>query len=110
GVAAPGGGEFFHWWNMDRIGAKAIEPFNFEEADVSGELWFGEGFTSYYDDLITRRAGLTPLQDPLASFAGTINAVMYSPGRQFRSAEDMSTLAPFVDAATANDRTSWDNT
>jgi predicted metalloprotease with PDZ domain len=102
--------EFFHSWNMERIRSRAIEPFNFEEADVSGELWFGEGFTSYYDDLITRRANLTPLQDTLASFAGTINAVTFSPGRQFRSAEDMSTLAPFVDAAAAIDRTSWDNT
>ena len=87
-----------------------LEPFNFEEADVSGELWFGEGFTSYYDDLIMRRTGLTPLEDTLASFAGTINAVTLSPGRQFRSAEEMSRAAPFVDAAASIDRTSWDNT
>ena len=82
--------EFFHAWNMERIRSRDLEPFNFEEADVSGELWFGEGFTSYYDDLIMRRTGLTPLEDTLASFAGTINAVTHSPGRQFRSAEDMS--------------------
>ena len=55
--------EFFHAWNMERIRSRDLEPFNFEEADVSGELWFGEGFTSYYDDLIMRRAGLTPLDD-----------------------------------------------
>ena len=102
--------EFFHSWNMERIRARDIEPFNFEEADVSGELWLGEGFTTYYDDLITRRANLTPLEQTLASFAGTINAVTLSPGRQFRTAEDMSRLAPFVDAAAAIDRTSWDNT
>ena len=102
--------EFVHSWNVERIRSRAIEPFNFEEADVSGELWFGEGFTSYYDDLITRRSGLTPLQDTLASFAGTINAVTFSPGRQFRSAVEMSSLAPFVDAAAAIDRTSWENT
>ena len=102
--------EFFHSWNMERIRAKDIEPFNFEEADVSGELWLGEGFTSYYDDLITRRANLTPLDQTLGSFAGTINAVTLSPGRQFGTAEDMSRLAPFVDAAAAIDRTSWDNT
>ena len=41
--------EFFHSWNMERIRSKDLEPFNFEEADVSGELWLGEGFTSYYD-------------------------------------------------------------
>ena len=27
--------EFFHSWNMERLRAKAIEPFDFEEADVS---------------------------------------------------------------------------
>jgi predicted metalloprotease with PDZ domain len=102
--------EFFHSWNMERIRARDLEPFNFEEADVSGELWLGEGFTSYYDDLITRRANLMPLDQTLASFAGTINAITFSPARQLRTAEDMSRLAPFVDAATSIDRTYWDNT
>ncbi|MGH9176115.1 MAG: M61 family metallopeptidase, partial [Vicinamibacterales bacterium] len=54
--------EFFHAWNMERIRARDLEPFDFEEADVSGELWLGEGFTSYYDDLIMRRTGLAPLE------------------------------------------------
>ena len=102
--------EFFHAWNMERIRSRDLEPFNFEEADVSGELWLGEGFTSYYDDLITRRAGLRPLDQTLDSFAGTINAVTRTPARTFRSAEDMSRLAPFVDAAASIDRTTWENT
>lgn len=102
--------EFFHSWNMERIRAKAIEPFNFEEANVSGELWLGEGFTSYYDTLLMQRAGLNPLDQTLASLAGTINAVVQSPGRRIRTAEQMSQLAPFVDAAAAIDRTNWGNT
>jgi predicted metalloprotease with PDZ domain len=102
--------EFIHAWNMERIRARDVEPFDFGDADVSAELWFGEGFTSYYDDLILHRSGLTPLEAALASFAGTINAVTLSPGRKIRSAAEMSTLAPFVDAAAAIDRTSWDNT
>jgi predicted metalloprotease with PDZ domain len=102
--------EFFHSWNMERIRSRDLEPFNFEEADVSRELWLGEGFTSYYDELIMRRTGMTPLADTLASFAGLIDAVTNSPGRQFRSAVDMSTVAPFVDAAANIDRTSWENT
>src|SRR5690606_28877918 len=40
--------EFFHCWNVERIRPKTLEPFNFEEANMSGELWFAEGFTSYY--------------------------------------------------------------
>jgi predicted metalloprotease with PDZ domain len=102
--------EFFHSWNMERIRSKEIEPFNFEEADVSGELWLGEGFTSYYDGLVTERTGLSTLEATLANWAGVINTVTLSPGRALRSAEDMSRLAPFVDAATAVDRTNWDNT
>ena len=49
---------------MERIRSKAIEPFDFEDANVSGELWFGEGVTSYYDDLIVHRAGLQSLERP----------------------------------------------
>jgi predicted metalloprotease with PDZ domain len=102
--------EFVHAWNMERIRARDLEPFDFEDADVSAELWFGEGFTSYYDDIIMRRTELAPLEATLSSFAALINTVTLSPGRRFRSAAEMSQLAPFVDAASSIDRTSWDNT
>jgi predicted metalloprotease with PDZ domain len=102
--------EFFHAWNMERIRSRAIEPFDYEDANVSNDLWFGEGVTSYFDDLIVHRAGLQSLDDLLASYAGLINAVVLSPGRQIRSAEEMSQLAPFVDAAVSIDRTAWSNT
>jgi predicted metalloprotease with PDZ domain len=102
--------EFFHTWNMERIRARAIEPFDFEDANMSNELWFGEGVTSYFDDLIVYRAGLQSLEDLLDSYAGLINAVTLSPGRKIRSAEQMSQLAPFVDAAVSIDRTAWSNT
>ncbi len=50
--------EFFHAWNVERIRPQSLEPFNFEDANMSGELWLAEGFTSYYGPLILRRAGL----------------------------------------------------
>ena len=102
--------EFFHAWNMERIRSRAIEPFDYEDANVSSDLWFGEGVTSYFDDLIVYRAGLQPLDDLLESYAGLINAVALAPGRRIRSAEEMSQLAPFVDAAVSIDRTAWNNT
>ena len=49
--------EFFHTWNVERIRPKSLEPFNFEEANMSGELWLAEGFTSYYGPLTLKRAG-----------------------------------------------------
>ncbi|MGH9146852.1 MAG: hypothetical protein ACRD1Q_09095, partial [Vicinamibacterales bacterium] len=31
--------EFFHAWNVERIRPRSLEPFNFDQANVSGELW-----------------------------------------------------------------------
>ena len=101
--------EFFHAWNMERLRSAGVEPFDFEQADMSDDLWLGEGFTSYFDSLILHRAGLLPLDALLGELAGSINAVTLGPGRQFRSAVDMSRLAPFVDAAVSIDRTAWPN-
>lgn len=101
--------EFFHAWNMERLRSAGIEPFDFEQADMSDDLWLGEGFTSYFDSLILHRAGLLPLEGLLGELAGSINAVTLGPGRQFRSAVDMSRMAPFVDAAASIDRTAFPN-
>jgi predicted metalloprotease with PDZ domain len=102
--------EFFHSWNVERIRPKSLEPFNFDEANMSGELWLAEGFTNYYGPLALHRAGLTSLQDFTETIASAVNAVIFKPGRQVHTAEEMSMMAPFVDAAAAIDRTDFDNT
>jgi predicted metalloprotease with PDZ domain len=102
--------EFFHAWNVERIRPKTLEPFDFEEANISGELWLAEGFTQYYGGLIMHRAGLTPLPQAVGGFGGAANAVINSPGRQFRSAVQMSQMAPFSDAARAVDPTNLSTT
>lgn len=38
--------EFVHAWNVERIRPRSLEPFDFEDASLPDELWFGEGFTS----------------------------------------------------------------
>ncbi len=101
--------EFFHAWNMERIRSAGVEPFDFEDADMSDDLWLGEGFTSYFDSLVQARAGFTPLDGFASEIASVINAVTLSPGRMFRSPVQMSRLAPFVDAAASIDRTAWPN-
>ena len=97
--------EFFHAWNVERIRPKTLEPFNFEEANMSGELWLAEGFTQYYGELIQARAGLANRDQVAASLARSANAVVNGSGRQFRSAVAMSQLAPFTDAARSIDKT-----
>ena len=102
--------EFFHAWNVERIRPQSLEPFNFEEANMSGELWFAEGFTSYYTNLILCRAGLITPENYVRSLTGTFNYVWNSPGRQFFNPIEMSYQAPFVDAARSVDPVNRSNT
>ncbi|HKL90893.1 MAG TPA: PDZ domain-containing protein [Allomuricauda sp.] len=101
--------EFFHAWNVERIRPKTLEPFDFEEANMSGALWFAEGFTSYYTGLILCRAGLSSPKEYVEGLAGTFNYVWNSPARQFFNPIEMSFQAPFVDAATSVDPVNRDN-
>jgi predicted metalloprotease with PDZ domain len=102
--------EHFHSWNMERLRDRAIEPFDFENADMSPNLWFGEGFTQYYTPLIPTRAGYMDIKAYARSVGGTINAVVNGPGRSHNSAIQMSQYAPFADAAVSNDLTNQQNT
>ena len=102
--------EFFHAWNMERLRSRMLEPFDFERANMSDELWFGEGFTSYYDDLAIKRAGLMDLDEYARGIGGVLNAVINAPGRRYHSPVEMSQQAPFVDAAVSVDPTNRANT
>ena len=102
--------EFFHAWNAERIRPQLLEPFDFEQANMSLNLWFMEGFTSYYGPLAIRRAGESSITDYIGSRANEINTVAFSPGRAFASPQGMSTQAPFVDAASSIDPTNFPNT
>ncbi|MGH9371569.1 MAG: M61 family peptidase, partial [Vicinamibacterales bacterium] len=99
--------EFFHAWNVERIRPRSLEPFNFEQANMSGELWLAEGFTQYYGNLVMARAGLTPADRVMASVASSAVNVAAHPGHQLRSAVEMSQLAPFTDAARSIDPTNF---
>ncbi len=102
--------EFFHGWNVERIRPQSLEPFNFEEANMSGELWFAEGFTSYYTSLMMCRAGMISHEDYIKGLPKTFNSVWNSPGRQFFNPIEMSYQAPFVDAARSVDPVNRGNT
>lgn len=101
--------EFFHGWNVERIRPRSLEPFRFDDANISGELWLAEGFTQYYGELILARAGLMPGEEGPGVLAA-VPEVVNAPGRRFRSAVEMSRMAPFTDAAAAIDQTNFSNT
>jgi predicted metalloprotease with PDZ domain len=93
--------EFFHAWNVERIRPRSLEPFDFEQPSYARELWFAEGITSYYQSLLMHRAGLTALSRLVADLGTLVNEVVTSPALRFRSAEQMSLMAPIVDGARA---------
>jgi predicted metalloprotease with PDZ domain len=99
--------EFFHAWNVERIRPRSLEPFSFEDANMSGELWLAEGFTQYYGQLILGRTGLSSTESTLLGLARSALDVAASPAHRFRSAVEMSQMAPFTDAARANDQTNF---
>lgn len=101
--------EFFHAWNIERIRPRSLEPFDFNNANLSGALWFGEGFTSYYDDLVLVRTQIKSPEEYVSGLTRTMNYVINAPGRLIRNPIQMSYNAPFVDAATANDQTNYPN-
>jgi predicted metalloprotease with PDZ domain len=102
--------EFFHAWNVRRIRPRSLEPFDFERANMSGELWFAEGFTSYYGPLMLERAGFQTIDDLAREMGGMANRVVNSPGHDLFSVVEMSDQAPFVDAARSIDATNFRNT
>lgn len=102
--------EFVHAWSIERIRPATLEPFDFEEANMSRELWFGEGFTSYLDDVALVRAGVIDTDDFVGRVGGTAAQVVAAPGRRFFGPVEMSMQAPFTDAATSVDPTNRGNT
>jgi predicted metalloprotease with PDZ domain len=98
--------EFFHCWNVERIRPRDLEPFDFDRADQSGELWLAEGFTQYYGPLALQRAALVDLAATAATFTDLIESIM-GPGHLVRNAEEMSRMAPFIDGGRLIDRTNF---
>lgn len=102
--------EFFHAWNVERIRPVSLEPFDYTKANMSGALWFAEGFTSYYTYLSLCRAGLLSRESYANGLSRVLNSVWQSPGRMYFNPVEMSYQAPFVDAATSVDQVNRENT
>ena len=50
--------EYFHTWNLMRIRPIEYADVNYKTPPWSKELWFSEGLTMFYADLLMRRAGM----------------------------------------------------
>jgi len=101
--------EFFHAWNVERIRPKTLEPFDFSSANMTKNLWFAEGFTTYYGDLLIRRAQETSVDEYIDTVTKIVNQANFFPGRKYFTPEGASMMAPFTDAGTSIDKTNFKN-
>jgi len=86
--------EFFHTWNL-----LAIKPIEYREIDYRTQppvasLWFSEGLTMFYADLLQRRAGI-PVRDSTrtAHLERLIGSYLANPAYGRFSAESISKVA-----------------
>jgi len=101
--------EFFHCWNVKRIRPRDLEPFDFKEADMSGSLWFAEGFTQYYGELALQRAGFKDINEYSSILGSMLNYVLNRPGSKEFSPVTMSDMSVYTDAGVSIDRTNYPN-
>ena len=82
--------EYFHTWNVKRLRPAEFTHYDYARENYTQLLWFFEGFTSYYDDLLLRRAGLIDDAGYLKLLNKTINQVLQTPGREVQAAAQAS--------------------
>ena len=79
--------EYFHAWNAKRLRPVELGPFDYENEVYTKALWFVEGVTEYYADLMLARAGLATRDELLAALSSQIRSLQATPGRLEQSVE-----------------------
>ncbi|MBK8846687.1 MAG: M61 family metallopeptidase [Bacteroidetes bacterium] len=80
--------EYFHLWNVKRLRPEPLGPFDYDNENYCELLWFAEGFTAYYDDLITYRCGLVKQDDYLKTVSGSLSYLIHTPGNDVQSLDE----------------------
>jgi len=82
--------EYFHTWNVKQLRPDALARYDYTQENYTQLLWFFEGFTSYYDDILLRRAGLIDDATYIKLLGKTIAQVQQTPGRHVQSVAQSS--------------------
>lgn len=77
--------EYFHTWCVKRLRPAEFARYDYQRENYTELLWFFEGFTSYYDDLLLRRAELVDNGGYLRLLAKSLNQTQQTPGRKVQS-------------------------
>lgn len=82
--------EYFHTWNVKRLRPVEFAQYDYSQENYTELLWFFEGFTSYYDDLLLRRASLVDDAQYLELLCKNANHVIQTPGHKVQSVAQAS--------------------
>lgn len=82
--------EFFHTWNIRRLRPVELIKYDYENENYFSTLWIGEGVTSYYDDLLVKRSGLSTEKEYLNFLSRQIKSLQTTEGRLTQSLSDSS--------------------
>lgn len=55
--------ELFHTWNVIRLRPKEMTPYDFQQPNLHSTGFITEGITTYYGDLILKRAGVYSMEE-----------------------------------------------
>ncbi len=70
---------------------------------MSSELWFAEGFTQYYGELLLERSGFHTVDEYTHTLAGLVNSVLNTPGAAKYTPVQSSNHSVFADAGVSID-------
>lgn len=82
--------EYFHLWNIKRIRPIELGPFDYTKENYTEQMWVAEGITSYYDDKVLHRAGLTTQEQYFKALCKDMNYLQNSPGKTRMSLAESS--------------------
>ena len=102
--------EYFHLYNVKTIRPVELGPFDYDKEVFTSGLWISEGFTSYYEALLLRRAGITTSEEALRKHNNPIRTIENAEGRLHMNLRQSSYdiwLNFFNRAANGNTRISY---
>jgi predicted metalloprotease with PDZ domain len=80
--------EYLHTWNLVRLRPAERGPISHRQTGQSRGLWWSEGLTIYYADLLARRAGIPTIDSTrIAHVERLIARYLFNPGNRRISAE-----------------------
>lgn len=77
--------EYLHQWNVRRLRPAELCPYDYDRPTIVPTLWFAEGLTSYFDQLIPVAAGLVGEAELLEDLGHELSRYLLTPGRRVQS-------------------------